>query len=76
MFLRYFPVLASPALALATASGRNGESAHPLPFGTLMNLVENAANRAEPVDRGRNGNTVGSTAAVGPAFMGRCRYAN
>lgn len=32
-----------------------------------MNLTQNAANRAEPFDRGRNGNTLSSTALLGPA---------
>jgi hypothetical protein len=48
----------------------------PRPFGTFTNRSQNFANRAAPVDCGRNGNTVGSTAALGPAFMGGSRYAN
>jgi hypothetical protein len=56
VFLRYFPVLASAALALATASGRNCESAHPpttpepfaltLDNGTHCRLITGGARRA------------------------------
>lgn len=34
----------------------------------MRNFLQNAANAAEPFDRGRNGNTLSSTARFGPAF--------
>ena len=38
-----------------------------------MNFRQNAANRAEPVERGRQGSGLSSTASFGPAFNAKLR---
>ena len=57
-----------PTKSSCQRRNRSGDNA-PVPFGVLIYVWQNRANRAEPTDRGRHGNGDGSTDALGPAFM-------